>query len=218
MRLPKWTTKFPDRLRLPLACGLLAVLFAMLFAFGANRAVERCGARVRSDVAAMETRDVGLLLGTRYGRNPYFRYRIEAAAELYHAGKVRKLLVSGDNSRKEYDEPTAMRTALEARGVKPEDIIEDYAGFRTLDSIVRARKVFGVTKLTVISQGFHCKRAIYIADHCGVDAIGFAAEDVRWRSYRIRNALRENLSRTLAAVDVCLGRSPRFLGEPIPVL
>lgn len=133
----------------------------------AHAVVERCGSRVSDSIDAIEPREVGLLLGTapdgRYGPNAYFQYRIEAAAALYHAGKVRKIIVSGDNSRKEYNEPAAMRRALEKKGVKPEDIFEDFAGFRTLDSVIRARRVFGQTRLTIISQEFHCKRALYLA-------------------------------------------------------
>ncbi len=202
--------------------GAAAAIFgAALFLFFADYAVERCGNRVYHDVASLEARDVGLLLGTapvaRYGENTYFTYRIQAAAALYHAGKVRKLIVSGDNGRKDYDEPTAMRIALEKQGVRSEDIVEDYAGFRTLDSVIRARQVFGISNYIVISQEFHCKRAIFIADHYGIDAIGFAARDVRYRSYRRRNALRETAARAAAVLDICLQRSPRFLGRPISI-
>ena len=180
-------------------------------------ACARCSTPTWQDVDAIETREVGLLLGTsprgKNGPNLYFRYRIEAAAQLYHAGKIRKIIVSGDNSRKNYNEPGAMREALEARGVRPEDIYEDYAGFRTLDSVIRADKVFGQKKFTVISQMFHCKRAIYLAERNGIDAIGFSAQDVRAPRFRLKNHLRETLSRSAALLDVLLGRGPRFLGE-----
>ena len=199
--------------------ALAAVAACGLFTLYANIVVEQCGEQVWEKVEAIEPREVGLLLGTRprgtYGPNLYFRYRIEAASRLYHAGKIRKIIVSGDNSRKEYNEPEAMRRALEEKGVKPEDIYEDYAGFRTLDSVIRADKVFGQKKFTVISQMFHCKRAIYLAKRNGIDAIGFAAQDVRAPRFRIRNHLRETLSRSAAVLDTLLGRGPHFLGEPV---
>lgn len=111
------------------------------------------------------------------------------------------------------------RTRSDARGARskggrPEDIYEDYAGFRTLDSVIRADKVFGQKKFTVISQMFHCKRAIYLAERNGIDAIGFSAQDVRAPRFRLKNHLRETLSRSAALLDVLLGRGPRFLGEP----
>jgi len=222
MRLKNPFSRCGKRFRILLAAAAVAAIATAGFVLAADRAMERRSARIYSAPAAIEARDVGLLLGTaprgKYGENLYFKYRIEAAAELYHAGKIRKILVSGDNSRKDYDEPAAMRAALEAKGVAPADIVEDYAGFRTLDSIVRARKVFGVSKLTVISQPFHCKRALYLADHRGVDAIGFAAREVNVRSARLRNAVREPFSRVLAVLDAGFGRSPHFLGEPLPIL
>lgn len=200
---------------------LAMLLGGGLLTLYANFAVEQCGGRVWNDAGAIEAREVGLLLGTaphaKHGPNLYFQHRIEAAARLYHAGKIRRIIVSGDNGRREYNEPEAMRRALEAAGVKPEDIFEDFAGFRTLDSVVRARKVFGQTKLTVISQRFHCKRAIYLARHHGIDAIGFAAHDIRIRRFRLRNHLRETFSRSAAVIDIALGRCPRFLGDPIRI-
>ncbi|MDF1860822.1 MAG: ElyC/SanA/YdcF family protein [Verrucomicrobiales bacterium] len=90
--------------------------------------------------------------------NLYFRYRMEAAAEAFHQGKYRFLIVSGDNSRKEYNESEAMRNALFRRGVPYSRIYEDFAGFRTLDSVVRAKEIFGQKMLLVISQRFHNER------------------------------------------------------------
>lgn len=208
-------------IRFASAGAALLCLGAASLILHAHAVVERCGSRVSDSIDAIEPREVGLLLGTapdgRYGPNAYFQYRIEAAAALYHAGKVRKIIVSGDNSRKEYNEPAAMRRALEKKGVKPEDIFEDFAGFRTLDSVSRARRVFGQTRLTIISQEFHCKRALYLAGHHGIDAIGFAARDVAQKRFRLRNHLREAFSRVLALLDVAVGREPHFLGEPVPV-
>jgi SanA protein len=110
--------------------------------------------------------------------NPFFATRIQAAAELFRLGKVDYLLVSGDNRRRDYDEPSAMKEALVAAGVPQNRIYCDYAGRRTLDSVVRAGDVFGQGNIIVVSQEFHNQRAIFIAQHRGIDAIGFNAPDV----------------------------------------
>jgi SanA protein len=149
--------------------------------------------------------------------NLYFRYRIEAAVSLFRAGKVEYLLVSGDNHCRGYDEPTEMRDSLVRAGVPADRICCDYAGFRTLDSIVRAREVFGQSSITVISQGFHNQRAIYLARHRGLDAIGFNARDVSGRG-GLRTAWREQLARIRTVLDVHVLRTrPRFLGPRVDV-
>ncbi len=167
---------------------------------------------------------VGLLLGTRPEAggypNSYFTSRIDAAAMLYRKGKIRKIIVSGDNGRKEYDEPTAMRNALIERGIPEKDIYPDYAGFRTLDSVIRAKKIFQVRELIIISQEFHCARALFIASGHDIGAVGFAARDPgdKYPAYRLKMGCREILARTAAVVDVfILGRKPRFLGETIEI-
>jgi len=125
--------------------------------------------------------------------------------------------VSGDNSRKTYDEPADMKRALVRLGVPEDRIVCDYAGFSTLDSVVRAREVFLEEALIVVSQEFHVRRAIYIGKARGVDLIGFAARDVP-RRHGIQTELRESLARFKAVLDVSLlGRRPRFLGEPIEI-
>ena len=168
----------------------------------------------------MPYRRVALLLGTtRLGRtgnpNPYFNNRITACAELYRAGKVSKVLVSGDNSRRGYNEPVDMRQALIEAGVPDSDIVLDYAGFRTYDSMVRAKKVFGQDSLIVISQQWHNERALYIASRIGVDAIAYNAADVDYRATQMRMAVREWLARTKMVFDLLFMRDPHFLGEPI---
>lgn len=166
--------------------------------------------------------DVGLVLGTNPrladGRvNLFFTYRMEAAAELYRRGVVRHLIVSGDNGRMEYDESTAMRDALITLGVPSEDITLDYAGFRTLDSVVRAKEVFGQSKIIVISQAFHGQRAVFIAQRSGIDAVGYAATDpVGAASTKVR--IREAFARTRAVLDMyLLGTRPHFPGPPEPI-
>lgn len=177
-----------------------------------------------NDPQDLKDHKVAVLLGTsRYlrggGQNLYFSYRMAAAAELYHAGKVRYILVSGDNRKKDYNEPRAMYKALQELGVPAENIILDYAGFRTLDSMVRAHEVFGQDQFVVISQKFHNERAVYIARHEGIDAVGYNARDVK--SYAgFRTRIREYFARMKMTLDLYVfGTNPKFLGEkePIPV-
>ncbi|MEY3471173.1 MAG: hypothetical protein RLZZ223_523 [Candidatus Parcubacteria bacterium] len=165
----------------------------------------------------LQTHKVGLVLGTSErkvggGANPFFVNRIEAAFKLYQAGKIDKILVSGDNSEVSYNEPRAMQKALMELGVLQEDIVLDYAGFRTLDSVIRARDVFGQNDIVIVSQEFHVKRAVYIARTLGINAQGFVAEGVPVK-FNIRTQLREVLARTQAWMDVhILNRQPKFLG------
>ncbi|MFM9957952.1 MAG: vancomycin high temperature exclusion protein [Phycisphaerales bacterium] len=184
--------------------------------------VARAGAwRTHASSADVPPTDVALVLGTNPrvndGReNLFFRYRIEAAAELFHAGRVRHLLVSGDNHIATYDEPGAMRDALITKGVPAGAITLDYAGFRTLDSVFRARSVFGQQRIVVVSQAFHCERAIYLARRHGIDAIGFAAQQPGGAAGGMVRA-RETLARCAAVIDGVIGRGPRFTGPSEPI-
>ncbi len=212
---------FRFRKRLMIAAGF-CLIAGVLFLWGADRAVAAARGRIFSAPELIPPRDVALVLGTskqaKYGPNLYFRYRMDAAARLYHAGKVRKLIVSGDNRRRDYNEPEDMRAALIECGVAPEDIYADYAGLRTLDSVIRAKKIFGQTRITVVSQKDHCERALYIARNHGIDAVGFAARDVSLRRFRLKQRWREAFARVLAVVDVkLLHRAPRHLGPPVPI-
>jgi SanA protein len=144
--------------------------------------------------------------------NPFFEKRIVAAAALYKAGKIRHILVSGDNRRKNYDEPTDMQHALLAAGVPQTAITLDYAGFRTLDSVVRAKSIFGLSQFTIISQRFHDQRALLICRHYEIDAIGFCAEDIALR-YGLKTQIREAFARVKAVLDLyVLNTRPKFLG------
>ena len=149
--------------------------------------------------------------------NLYFLRRIDAAAELYKAGKVDCLVVSGDNHVKGYDEPSDMKESLVNAGVPTERIVCDYAGFRTLDTVVRAKKVFGLDSFIIVSQPDHVRRAVFTARGFGCDAYGYAAKDVNGR-YSIKTTIREQLAKIAAVADVILRRSPKFLGprEPLP--
>lgn len=171
---------------------------------------------------ALPTQNVGLVLGTSSRlangrRNLYFIYRMNAAAGLYHKGKIAYVIVSGDNATKYYNEPKIMCDALLDLGVPRERIYLDYAGFRTLDSIIRCRDIFGQTTFTVISQDFHIRRAIFIARKRGIHAIGYAAQDVSSLA-GARTRVREVLSRVKAFIDLyLLKKQPKFGGEMIPI-
>lgn len=166
--------------------------------------------------------DVALVLGCAKtlssGRsNLYFQYRIEAAAEAFTKGKCRYLIVSGDNSNHNYNEPHLMKVALILRGVPEDRIVCDYAGLRTLDSVIRANKIFGQRTLLVISQQFHNERAIYIARQSGIEMIGLNAEDVS-KHRGIRTKAREKFARVKTLLDVHLFKTqPRHLGVPINI-
>ncbi|MCU0444708.1 MAG: YdcF family protein [Microscillaceae bacterium] len=177
---------------------------------------------VFDDYETMPVNKVGLLLGTskrlRDGSvNLYFKYRIEAAINLYNAGKIKYIIVSGDNSQIYYNEPIDMKKALLKGGIPPEAIYLDYAGFRTLDSVVRGKKIFGQQKLTIISQEFHNKRAIFIANRYGIEAIGFNARDVSI-SLGFKTQMREKFARLMTIFDLyLLNTQPKFLGESIQI-
>jgi SanA protein len=159
---------------------------------------------------------VGLLLGTSpYLQNRYFKNRITAAVALFKSKKIRHIIVSGDNHVEGYDEATAMKKALMNAGVPDSCITLDYAGFRTLDSIIRCREIFGQDEFTVISQEFHNERAVFIARNFGINAIGFNAEDVEI-SHGFKTQVREYFARVKCLMDLyVLHTEPHFLGEKI---
>ncbi|MHC9087179.1 SanA/YdcF family protein [Tenacibaculum sp. IMCC1] len=164
---------------------------------------------------------VGLLLGTvKYlsdGRiNLYYQFRLNAAVELYKAEKIDFILVSGDNGSEGYDEPTDFKNDLIESGIPESKIYLDYAGFRTLDSVVRVKEVFGQTSVTIISQQFHNERALYLANHFDIEAIGYNARGVSGKK-AMKVKLREYLARVKVFVDILLNVNPKFLGEPVEI-
>lgn len=174
-----------------------------------------------SDAVAMPHNKVGLLLGTsKWGKdhriNLYYAYRIRAAVTLFMAGKVDYLLVSGDNRHVYYNEPETMRSDLIAAGIPPDRIVMDYAGFRTLDSILRCKSVFDQTEVTIISQPFHNARALFIANRKGLKAIAFNAKDIPGQ-YSVKTQLRERLARVKMMLDLMFGKEPRFYGPHIRI-
>ena len=170
--------------------------------------------RVYADIDATPYNPVGLLLGTSPymkdgSENPFFNSRIDAAVRLYLSGRIDVILASGDNQYRTYNEPARRRAALIERGMPEDRIVVDAAGYRTLDSVVRAGTVFGWRRFTIISQEFHNHRALFVADQSNLDAIAFSAEDVGGYT-GLRQTLREHLARTLAVLDVhLLGTTPR---------
>lgn len=207
--------RWSKRLRITLIALLL--LIAMLVAYANFSAFWAARGRIFSDVSQIPSTKVGLLLGTsdRIGgrENLYFRYRIDAAVEVWNAGKIETLIVSGDNRSRYYNEPKKMREALISRGIPADRIVSDYAGLRTLDSVVRAKEIFGADTVLLISQRFHNERAIYIAKAHGINAFGYAAQDVE-TSAGIKTRLREVGARVKMWLDVqFLKTRPRYLGD-----
>jgi vancomycin permeability regulator SanA len=147
--------------------------------------------------------------------SPYLAHRLDAAAELYGAGRVEVVLVTGDNSREDYDEPDSMRTYLTQRGVPGRRIVSDYAGFDTWDSCVRAKKIFGVDRAVLISQGFHIRRAVALCQEAGVESYGVGVADRRNATWYYGGA-REVVAAGKAALDALFEPDPRFLGPKEP--
>ena len=197
---------------------LLAI--SMLTVYVCDRKVQRSArGKLYSAVNLIPYNKTGLLLGTsKYLANghvnPYYLYRLDAAIELMKSGKIHNLVISGDNSRKDYSEPEDMRADLIMAGVDSSVIYLDYAGFRTFDSMVRLKEIFGQDSVTVISQKFHNERALYIAEREQIAAIGYNARDVGQAS-GLKVKVREKLARVKVFLDYLLGEKPKFLGESI---
>jgi SanA protein len=205
--------------RMAWAGGLSVVVAASVLTM-ANRAAVAAGRGcLFDDPQQVEAGRVGLVFGCHdrfQGReNLYFRYRIDAAEALWKAGKLRGLIVSGDNSRSDYNEPETMRRALIGRGIPADRIVCDYAGLRTLDSVVRAKEVFGVTEVTLISQRFQNERAAFLARANGMMVVGLNARDVEGRG-GLKTKVREAGARVKMWLDVHLLKTrPKHLGEPV---
>jgi SanA protein len=201
--------------------AVLLILFLTIY-FCNYYIISSTRAQVYSDITTIPFRKVGLVLGAskktnRGTANFYFSYRMQAAYQLFKAGKVQYLLVSGDNHTKGYDEPSDMLEALIALGVPDSCIFLDYAGFRTLDSVVRCNEVFGEDSITIISQEFHNQRALFIANKNKIQAIAFNAQDVN-KNYSFKTRFREYFARVKCVLDIyILYTSPKFLGKKIKI-
>ena len=203
-----------------LLCTIICTTLFLLLMWRANSAAQSAGKDVLFDKVedlpndSKKTNPVALVFGCAEkingNTNLYFKYRIEAAYELWQNKKVRGFIVSGDNSRDDYNEPEDMKQALIKKGVPADKIVCDYAGLRTMDSVIRVEKIFGVTEVILVSQKFHNERAAYIAQNRGIDAIGYNAQDVNSRATQKR----EYLARIRMWVDEnILKTTPKYLGE-----
>jgi SanA protein len=213
-----WKTERVRRLRIV----LLAALAPLLLVVAANGLVllDARGDAVAS-VAAVPRAQAALVLGAQVKPDgtpsAMLADRIDAAADLYHAGKVDKLLLSGDHGRWAYDEVGTMRRELLARGVPARDLFTDHAGFDTWDSAQRAKRVFGVESVVVVTQRFHMARALYAAHRAGLRASGYVADRRSYGSVMGRLRLREALARVKVVADAFTGADPRFLGARLPI-
>lgn len=185
-----------------------------------NVVIERAAKdRTFHTIESVPQNKVGIILGTSRhliegGINPFYTHRIDATIALFKAGKIEFILVSGDNGTVYYNEPDTMKKDLIKGGIPEDRIFMDFAGFRTLDSMVRAKEVFGLTKATVISQEFHNERAIYLAQKHGLHAIGYNAQDVQGnRGLKVH--LREYFARVKVFVDILMKTQPKFLGKKV---
>lgn len=174
------------------------------------------------DVAAIPARPAAIVFGARVlpggVLSTVLRSRVDAAVLLYKAGKVKKLLMTGDNGRADYDEVTAMKAYAVKQGVPPENIVRDFAGFRTLDSCYRARHIFEVDSAILVTQAFHLPRAIFTARHIGIDAVGFVADPGVTDEELASLQRREVLAISAAVIDTSiLHRKPRFEGRVEPL-
>ena len=163
--------------------------------------------------------EVWMVLGTSkyladWRRNLFYIYRMNAVMDLYNAWKIKKVLVSWDNWTVNYDETSTMRNDLAEKGIPLDDIYMDYAGFRTLDSVVRGKEVFGQSEFTIISQEFHVQRAVVLAKFYWIDAIWYEAQKVPVK-ISPRVWLRERGARVKMWLDIIVRKQPKFLWDPV---
>jgi SanA protein len=201
-----------------LAVGGAVALVLVIAA--ANAYVLLTGGDSTSEIADVPRTEVAIVPGALVepdgDLSAMLAARVEQASRLWHAGKVEKILVSGDHGTWKYDEPDTMRKVLVRDGVAPEDVFEDHAGFDTWATMVRARRIFGVEEAVVITQGFHMPRALYLADEAGIDATGLTADLQSWGLQGRKSSVREVFSRVKAVADVSLD-TPAMAGPKIPI-
>jgi SanA protein len=201
---------------LALAVGLVAAVLLV------PQAIVLLGGKgYTSDAHEAPKAQAALVLGAQVYRDGrpsiMLADRVTAAEELYRAGRVDKLLLSGDHGRVEYDEVATMKRLLLGRGIPAEDIFTDHAGFDTWDSAQRARRVFDVDSVVVVTQRFHMARALYDARHAGLDATGYVADKRQYGKIMGKLRLREAAARVKTLGDVVTGADPHFLGPVIPI-
>ena len=209
------------RRRRLIVIALFAVIAPVALVAGANAIVLLGGTGDAKSLRGVPHAQAALVLGAQVKPDgqpsPMLADRIAAAAALYRAHKVDKLLISGDHGQWRYDEVGTMRSALLRDGVRPQDLFTDHAGFDTWDSAQRARRVFGVRSVIVVTQDFHMARALYAARRAGLEASGFSADRRRYGAVLARLRLREAFARVKVVADALTGAGPRFLGPRIPI-
>lgn len=206
-----------------LRIGLLLFFIGTLVVLICNTWVVRSTQdKVFTDYRLLPDSGVALVLGTSHrlsdgSPNPFFHNRMTTAANLYKEGKINRFIVSGDNRTRYYNEPYEMQKSLIQLGVPEAAITLDYAGLRTLDSIVRCKEIFGQSDITIITQPFHSYRALFISDFYEVNAVALVANEPNPET-GIRVYLREYLARTKAILDLYVLRTtPRHLGNKEPL-
>ena len=202
---------------------LILAISSLLFTFFVYFRIEKSTEEFVTDkLEILPKTKVAVVLGTAPNlvggyQNYYFTYRIEAATKLYKSGKVTHFILSGDHGRKNYNEPEAMKQALVQNGIPANVIYLDHAGFRTLDSMIRAKEIFGQNEFIVVSQEFHNERAVYIARQNGIKAFGYNAKDVN-KHAGLKTNIREYFARTKVFIDSFFNVQPKFLGEKIEII
>jgi len=203
--------------KIVLVCVVIFFIAVIESTLTASWMVEQMSTRIYSSVNSIPSRKAGIILGAPeycQGRpNPVFAGRIQAATELYHAGKIQTVVVSGLSRPNEfYDEVSAMSKGLIASGIPKDAIIEDNKGFRTLDSILRMHDVFGYNDFIIITQRDHCERALFLAKHHNISSIGFEARILSGQSIDIilESSIRESLARVKAIIDIAINRHAKY--------
>jgi SanA protein len=199
--------------------GLVALLCLLVVGSNAYILLTTEG-EATSDVADVPPAEVAIVPGALVNADGkmsgMLADRVKQASLLWHAGKVSKILVSGDHGQWTYDEPDTMRKALVRDGVKPEDIFEDHAGFDTWATMVRARSIFNVKNAVVVTQGFHMPRALFLAEEAGIHASGLLADQHHWGYQGEKSEIREVFSRVKAIWDTTVD-TPAMAGPRIPI-
>ncbi len=195
----------------PLCVALVSLLSIVIIVSSSNKHIYK-------NTESAPPTDVALILGAAILRNgglsPVLKDRVDQAIELYQAGKVQKIIASGNNASLEYNEVQPVRKYLIEREIPEEDIFMDYAGFDTYSSVYRARDVFLADSISIVSQSFHLPRAVFIARELGMEAYGVSADRGH---YKLTNYFREMLADIKAMANLISNRKPKYLGEQIPI-
>ena len=203
--------------KLVLGMTILLILEVLFLVFSNIWIVSYGKSKSVSLIEDLEARDIALVLGTSSSlngkyENLFFTYRMKAAADLYHAGKVKHFILSGDNSSHNYNEPRDMKNKLSLLGVPSSAMTLDFGGRRTYDSVVRCKEIFQQSKIIIVSQAFHNYRALFIAKYYGIDAIGFNAKYPKESSSK--TIIREIFARPKAFLDLFIfPKKPKIMGN-----